>query len=71
MAIRDRSVQFFLPLLAGEGAEGGWGKVAMNPQQLDLDSNARRAAVRRTAWTVGLIAIVIYVAFLLSGVIGR
>ena len=43
----------------------------MNPQQIDLDSNARRTAVRRTAWTVGLVALAIYAAFLLSGVVGR
>jgi len=43
----------------------------MKPQQLDLDSNQRRAGVRRTAWTVGLVALAIYVAFLLSGVFGR
>lgn len=31
----------------------------------------RRAAARRTAITFGLIAAAIYVAFILSGVIGR
>jgi hypothetical protein len=36
------------------------------------DSNQQgRAAARRTAITFGLIAVGIYVAFILSGVIGR
>ena len=43
----------------------------MNSQQINRDPNQRRAAVRRTAWTIGLIALVIYVAFLLSAVVGR
>lgn len=32
---------------------------------------ARRKNVVRTAWTVGAIAVLIYVGFILSGVIGR
>lgn len=31
----------------------------------------RRAAIRRTALALGLVALAIYVAFVLSGVIGR
>jgi hypothetical protein len=43
----------------------------MTQQPASIDSNQRRASVRRTAWTVGLVALAIYVAFLLSGVFGR
>lgn len=32
---------------------------------------ARRKNVARTAWIVGAIAVLIYVGFILSGVIGR
>ena len=32
---------------------------------------ARRKGVRRTAWAIGAIALGIYLAFLLSGVIGK
>ena len=32
---------------------------------------ARRKGVRRTAWTVGAIAVAIYVAFLLSGMLPK
>ena len=35
------------------------------------DDAARRKAVRRTALWVGVIAVGIYVAFLLSGVLGQ
>lgn len=35
------------------------------------DDAARRKAVRRTALWVGLIAVGIYVAFILSGVLGQ
>lgn len=31
----------------------------------------RRSGVRRTAWLVGAVAIAVYVAFLLSGVLGK
>ena len=31
----------------------------------------RRARARRTAWVVGGIALVIYVAFIMTGVVGR
>ena len=37
----------------------------------DRDLAARRAAARRTAMWLGLIALVIFAAFVLSGVIGR
>jgi hypothetical protein len=43
----------------------------MTEQPASIDSNQRRAGVRRMAWTVGLVALAIYVAFLLSGVVGR
>ena len=43
----------------------------MTQQPASIDPNQRRAGVRRTAWTVGLIALAIYVAFLISGVFGR
>jgi hypothetical protein len=33
-------------------------------------ADPRRAAARRTAWIVGAIAVLIYVAFLASGVLG-
>ena len=32
---------------------------------------ARRKSVRRTAWAIALIALAIYVVFLLSGVLGQ
>ena len=32
---------------------------------------ARRRSVRRTAWLFAAVAVAIYVAFLLSGVLGR
>lgn len=35
------------------------------------DRSAQRRAVLRTAWIVGGIAIAVYLAFLLSGVLGR
>ena len=38
---------------------------------LDDASMLRRTRARRTAWLVGGIAVAIYVAFILSGVIGR
>jgi hypothetical protein len=31
----------------------------------------RRAAARRTAWILGAIAIVIFVTFIMSGILGR
>jgi len=43
----------------------------MTQQPASIDSNLQRTRVRRTAWTIGLIAIAIYVAFLLSGVFGH
>ena len=43
----------------------------MTQQPANIDSNQRRTRVRRTAWTVGLIAIGIYVAFLFSGMFGH
>jgi hypothetical protein len=32
---------------------------------------ARRKSVRRTAWGIGLVALAVYVAFLLSGVFAQ
>ena len=32
---------------------------------------ARRKGVRRTAWTIGLLALAIYAAFLLSGILSK
>lgn len=40
-----------------------------DPRQTDLA--ARRRAARRTALWVALVAVAIYVAFILSGVLGR
>jgi len=37
--------------------------------QHDTDSTARRKGVVRTAWVVGVVALAIYVAFILSGVL--
>ena len=34
-------------------------------------AEARRRSVRRTAWTVAAVAVVVYVLFILSGVLGR
>ena len=34
-------------------------------------SDTRRRGIRRTAWVVGGIALVIYVAFIMTGVVGR
>ena len=35
------------------------------------DINARRSRAVRTAWLLGLVATMIFVAFVLSGVLGR
>lgn len=44
----------------------------MNPSKPPLDNLAlRRRRSRRTALVVGLIAVAIYIGFILSGVIGR
>ena len=40
------------------------------PQRPSDDAAARRKRVLRTAWIVGGIAIAVYVAFILSGVLG-
>ena len=40
------------------------------PTDHNQDNARRRKAVVRTAWIVGAIALVIYVAFILSGVLG-
>ncbi len=32
---------------------------------------ARRKGVLRTAWAIGLVALAVYLAFLLSGVLGK
>lgn len=41
-----------------------------NPANHD-DLDARRKRARRTAWIVGGIAVLVYVVFLLMGVLGR
>ncbi len=43
----------------------------MTQQPASFDPASRRASVRRTAWIVAAIAVGVYAAFLLSGVIGR
>ena len=35
------------------------------------DSSVRRAGVRRTAWTLALVALVVYASFILAGVLGK
>ncbi|GAB3512049.1 hypothetical protein MNQ95_05475 [Pseudoxanthomonas daejeonensis] len=40
------------------------------PSNHNQDSTQRRKGVARTAWIVGIIAIAIYVGFILSGVLG-
>ncbi len=35
------------------------------------DGAARRAGVRRTAWMLGLVALVVYVGFILTGFLGK
>ena len=40
------------------------------PTNHDQDNARRRKAVARTAWVVGAIALAIYAAFILSGVLG-
>ena len=35
------------------------------------DSIARRAGVRRTAWTLALVALLVYAGFILAGVLGK
>ena len=42
-----------------------------DPAHDDTDTGLRRTRARRTALLVGGIALAIYVAFILSGVIGR
>ena len=41
-----------------------------NPANRD-DLDARRTSARRTAWIVGGLAVLVYVVFLLMGVLGR
>ena len=41
-----------------------------DPQMRDERALRQRRAVRRTAWTVAAIAVVIYAAFIASGVSG-
>ena len=45
--------------------------MTLDPSRDAADSRLRRARARRTAWLVGGIAVAVYVAFILSGVIGR
>ena len=42
-----------------------------DPSLDDAATRLRRTRARRTGWLVGGIAVAIYVAFILSGVIGR
>lgn len=44
--------------------------MAPQPAPVAPDAAARRRAVLRTAWIVGGIALAVYVAFILSGVLG-
>ena len=39
----------------------------LSPEQIA----ARRKGVLRTAWAIGLVALAVYLAFLLSGVLGK
>ena len=46
----------------------------MNEQDTPMTADqlaARRKSVRRTAWVIGGIALAIYIAFLLSGVLSK
>ncbi len=43
----------------------------MPQQPAKNDSIQRRTAARRTAWVVGLIALAIYLGFMLSSAFGR
>ena len=46
----------------------------MNEQDTPMTADqlaARRKGVRRTAWGIGLVALAIYVAFLLSGILAK
>lgn len=43
----------------------------MNQQPANIDPKLQRARAMRTAWVVGAIAVGIYVAFILSGVLHR
>jgi hypothetical protein len=42
-----------------------------DPRPTTEHDAARRKGVRRTAWAIGLVALAIYLAFLLSGVTGQ
>jgi|GEM_PF-520204 len=44
-------------------------EVMTAPSDHNQDNAQRRKGVARTAWTIGLVAVAIYVAFILSGVL--
>ena len=41
------------------------------PMTADQLAARRKSGVRRTAWLVGAVALAVYVAFVLSGVLGK
>ncbi|WP_281286607.1 hypothetical protein [Arenimonas fontis] len=41
----------------------------MNAQHDPFRTEARRRGIRRTAWAVGLVALAVYLAFILSAVL--
>ena len=43
----------------------------MSDTQANIDRKQQRARVLRTAWTIAAIAVAIYVAFILRGVLGK
>ncbi len=43
----------------------------MTQQPANSDQKQQRARVLRTAWTIAAIAVAIYVAFILRGVLGK
>ena len=50
--------------------------MATSRMSIDLDSgrsteSRQRAAARRTAWVLGVIAVAVYAAFLASGMLGQ
>jgi len=44
--------------------------MANTPNNVDMQALQRRRA-HRTAWKIGLVAVAVYVGFILTGVIGR
>ncbi len=43
----------------------------MNESPASIDQNQRRARALRTVWTLAMIAVAIYVGFILRGVLGK